>query len=749
MRLIRVFSPVVAATALACSVPAFAQKGPLNVIYVNGIRNTLEDMQDDWSRIQEVLNASQNHIGSAKRAFVVTGIWNPIGWTGKESGLKASKEDLKELFLLKTGEEDFADDFPKIVVPFNASASVDKDAAKRISAYLYDKNLLPGGTSLETNGLVFEDDMAATKKTILQLIQRVKTLQPAIVVPHSEGNLLANLAYASLVSDIGNDVSKTLRIVDVANTSAFSANRLNITHAKDAALFAAASCLSKTTLEKLPSTTGWTRTTPACPNSGLCDFTIASPPLGSPETLLCSVSHNFRDTYLSNTIVPVVDTQGVAFTPGADRFVDRFEDFVYAAAASIDAQTSGGTSGGPNSGGTASYATLYSFGLTANDGQLPTAFLQGSDGAFYGTTFTGGANGNCQIRPGYTNGCGTVFKITSAGLETVLYSFAAGMDGLAPSSLIQSSDGNFYGTTFAGGGGQNCQTGGAYPGCGTVFKVTPTGAETQLYKFDYSADDISPYLVAGSNGDFYGFTQGDANRTIPGYGTIFKITSAGVRTVLYTFTGGADGGNPSSLITGNDGNFYGTTAGWSGNDTSCSNAGSCGTVFKMTPAGSMTVLYSFVGVTYGTYPGSLIQSRDGNFYGITVSGGSCTSSNNQCGTVFKVTPAGVRTVLHTFGGVPDGATPSALIEANDGNLYGVTQRGGVSNCVYADGCGIVFMITKGGAETILHTFTGSPDGSLPVGLTQGKDGKIYGVANFGGQYSSGTVFKVDVGLPRP
>ena len=350
---------------------------------------------------------------------------------------------------------------------------------------------------------------------------------------------------------------------------------------------------------------------------------------------------------------------------------------------------------------------IYSFDANA-DGAGPRAnIIQGSDGNFYGTTYSGG-----------TGGSGTVFKITSAGVETILHSFAGGAtDGTLPTAgLIQGSDGNFYGTT--GNGGPT--------GEGTVFKITPGGIETVLHSFT-GGDGIGPSggLVQGSDGNFYGTTSGGG----PNFnGTVFKITPAGVMTTIHSFTGGTtDGSTANAMIQGADGNFYGTTlgGGTSGN----------GTVFKVTPAGVETVLYSFAGGSDGSEPqAALILAADGNFYGTTFQGG--VSGN---GTVFKITPAGLETVLHAFAGGTDGASPAAeLVQGTDGNFYGTTYNGGGNNL------GTAYKITPTGIETILHAFTSAgSDGNYPAGaLIQGTDGNFYGTNYSGGASNFGTVFKI-------
>ena len=352
--------------------------------------------------------------------------------------------------------------------------------------------------------------------------------------------------------------------------------------------------------------------------------------------------------------------------------------------------------------------TLYSF--AGSDGAQPTAGLvQGSDGNFYGTTSQGGASET-----------GTVFKITPSGTLTTLHSFAGGSDGEVPfAGLVQGSDGNFYGTTYLGGVNE----------FGTVFKMTPTGTLTSLYNFAASGGVLPVAgLVQGSDGNFYGTTTGGGANNA---GTVFEITPSGTLTTLYSFAR-SDGDDPyGGLLQGSDGNFYGTTTGGGASNGN-------GTVFKITPRGILTTLYSFAGSDGANPYAALVQGSDGNFYGTTAGGGA----SNGNGTVFKITPGGTLTTLHSFAG-SDGANPyAALVQGSDGNFYGTTQQGGANN-----GNGTVFKITPSGTLTSLYSFAGS-DGALPgAGLVQGSDGNFYGTTGGGGAYNDGTVFRL--GVVRP
>jgi uncharacterized repeat protein (TIGR03803 family) len=365
----------------------------------------------------------------------------------------------------------------------------------------------------------------------------------------------------------------------------------------------------------------------------------------------------------------------------------------------------------------ATESVLHSFGGPP-DGAGPVQLIQGSDGNFYGATSFGGDVGFYF---------GTVFKITPAGVETILYSFYQGVDGGQPAGLIQGADGNFYGTTTYGGAPGNVNS--ANPGKGVVFKLTPSGTETALYAFQGGTDAANPgALIQGSDGNFYGMTGRGGTA---GYGTVFKITPAGVETVLHSFQGGADGVSPAAgaaLLQASDGNFYGTTP--------TGGANGFGIVFRITPSGDESVLYSFKGGVDGSSPQStLIQGSDGDFYSTTVEGGTA-----GFGTVFKITPAGVETVLHTFPGGADGFYPGSLLQASDGNLYGTAGGGAFMS-------GTIFQITPGGVISPLYSFQGNPnpggapDGANPLSLILGRDGVFYGVTAIGGAANGGTVFK--------
>jgi len=290
--------------------------------------------------------------------------------------------------------------------------------------------------------------------------------------------------------------------------------------------------------------------------------------------------------------------------------------------------------------------TLYSFCAKSRcaDGSTPYGGLAlGSDGNFYGMTFTGGSLN-----------AGTIYKITPAGKLTTMHSFAFS-DGYNPyDALVLGSDGNYYGTTTFGGAHL----------AGNVFKMTPQGVVTNLHSFNTS-DGSEPEagLIQGTDGNFYGTTYTGGGPG--GYGTAFKITSAGVFTSLHSFNDNVDGAAVvPGLVEGNDGNFYGAA---SGGPTGY------GTIYSMTPTGTVTVLHNF-DVTDGDNANTLVLGTDGSFYGATIGGGA-----NGDGVVFQITPSGAYTVLHTFTGTDGDFIFAGPLQATDGNLYGTTQLGGAKN----------------------------------------------------------------------
>src|SRR5882672_528864 len=315
-----------------------------------------------------------------------------------------------------------------------------------------------------------------------------------------------------------------------------------------------------------------------------------------------------------------------------------------------------------------------------------------------------------------------VLAVTAAHAQiSVLYNFGSKSgDPLQPANsgiVAQGRDGNLYTTSVSGGTG---------PGSGTVFKITPGGTLKVLFNFD-NLHGSTPYggLTLGSDGKLYGTTD-TGNGCC---GVIFKITTTGNLTVIYTFQGGLDGGaSTTPPIQGRDGKFYGTSNG--------SLAAPYGTIYQVTAAGTFKTLYDF-DVTHGAYPQApLVQGTDGDFYGTTTNGGSGSSD----GEVFKITSKGVLTVLFPFDGVHGVSPFGPLIQAHDGNFYGTTFGGGANNF------GTVFRMTPAGVVTVIHSFNFNPDGGRPTaGLMQGTDGNFYGTTSDGGTLGFGTAFRLTPG----
>jgi uncharacterized repeat protein (TIGR03803 family) len=358
-----------------------------------------------------------------------------------------------------------------------------------------------------------------------------------------------------------------------------------------------------------------------------------------------------------------------------------------------------------------------------------------TDGAAPEAGLVEGLNGSLYgtTQQGGVNSAGTVFEITPAGTLTTLYSFCS-------VGVCADGDDPVAGLVVAANGDLYGTTpGGGANGAGTVFKITASGTLTTLYSFCSASactDGRHPItgLVLATNGDLYGTTEEDGAK---GGGTVFKITPSGTFTTLYSFcslSDCADGEEAWGLIQGTNGNFYGTTLGGGANNV--------GTVFEITAAGVLTTLHSF-DTTDGADPfAGLVQAANGDFYGTTYIGGA---SGN--GTVFKITPSGTLTTLHTFcseAECGDGANPyDGLVQGTDGNFYGTT---------YAEGAnfyGTVFEITPAGALTTLHSFDSADGEETRAGLVEDTNGILYGTTYAGGGDFNGTVFSLSVASLGP
>ena len=350
-------------------------------------------------------------------------------------------------------------------------------------------------------------------------------------------------------------------------------------------------------------------------------------------------------------------------------------------------------------------ASLYPLSGSVPEGGL----IFGQDGSIYGTTRLGGSNN-----------AGTIFRLTADGSFTSLFSFDT-TNGLAPQAgLLQGRDGSFYGTTSLGGANNS----------GTVFRFSTNGTIATLASFG-GTNGANPQcqLVMDRSGNLYGTApEGGPNFD----GTVFSVTTNGALTILVSFNL-ANGASPQGdgLAVGNDGNFYGTTADGGSNGF--------GTVFRMTPGGVLTSLFSFDSANGSAPEGGLVQGQDGCFYGSTSAGGISPGF----GTIFKITTNGALTTLFKFH-LADGQEPATrLIQANDGALYGTTLFGGPTNGLPASPSeGTVFRISTNGAFTSLLTFQGT-NGSGPLAsLVMGNDRNLYGTTTHGGPGGGGTIFRV-------
>ena len=352
---------------------------------------------------------------------------------------------------------------------------------------------------------------------------------------------------------------------------------------------------------------------------------------------------------------------------------------------------------------------LYNFSGSSDGGDPYATLIRDSAGNLYSTADYGG-----------TAFAGVVFKVAPNGVETVLYNFSGGADGAQPfSALVRDKAGNLYGTTTMGGSAN----------AGVVFRVDPAGAEAVLHNFVGGKDGTTPTggLLEDKAGNFYGTTsQGGTSNA----GVLFKIGAKGKYSILHTFTGATnDGKYPTytSLLMDSAGTLYGVTEeGGSANG---------GILYTFIKTGTLTILHSFMGGTTDgcNVLGTPFIDKNGNFYGTT---SSCGASG--LGTVWKVSANGDESVLHSFaGGTTDGEYPLAgvIVDAN-GNVYGNTETGGASNL------GTVYKISPGGTFTLVHSFAGT-DGKYPYGsFVRNAKGTLFGTALNGGTIGYGTVWKM-------
>ncbi|HEY1655859.1 MAG TPA: choice-of-anchor tandem repeat GloVer-containing protein [Candidatus Tumulicola sp.] len=414
---------------------------------------------------------------------------------------------------------------------------------------------------------------------------------------------------------------------------------------------------------------------------------------------------------------------------------------------------------------------LYAF-KSGSDGASPEAPLVAVGGMLYGTTENGGGATACA------GGCGTIFQVAPSGSNyKVLYVFKGGNDGELPAAGLLYHGGMLYGTTTRGGGATLCNNGYGI-GCGTIFRIAPSGSGYKiLYSFkSFSTDGAIPFAsLIASRAMLYGVTAyggGSGNGGI-GWGTVFKIAASGSGyKTLYSFQGDdtapESAGIPQGSLVINSGMLYGTSV---YSDGTCS----CGTIFQIAPSGSdYRVLYTFKGGKDGSNPTSGLVADGGMLYGTTALGGGATACSGGCGTIFQIAPSGsaysdargqiarptfgiapaVRQkqrnptlsdykLLYALKGGKDGAFVQAGLAANSGTLYGTTLYGGGTGCTSSStssGCGTVFKLSEtGGTEQVLGRFGGGSDGAFPYANLLVDGGMLYGTTLNGGGSTKCTI----------
>ncbi len=514
----------------------------------------------------------------------------------------------------------------------------------------------------------------------------------------------------------------------------------------------------------------------------------------NPATLLLGLDDNFYGiaTYGGDSNAPFGTAAGTIFRTDRNgnltnifvfTFPDRVPTFLVQGS---DGDLYGSELGGTNDDGaifriTTNGVLVWSFSFNGTNGYGPGWLTEANDGNFYGTT----AHGGGSYSPGVIGtGYGTIFRVTPGGSFTSLVD-CDGTNDDGPWAIVQGIDGNFYGNAYSGGTyGQGAifkltlpaspptnrfmltsvanfndslffnnefpengliqagdgmlygitQDGGTLS-LGSVFRTTLSGSLTILVSFN-GTNGMRPTAppTEAADGNFYGTTGGGGLGwpTNSGFGTIYRMDSNGVLTTLFPFdwTNGA-GGSVGGMAVGNDGALYGVTQSGGPNLTNV-NYGD-GTVFKITTNGDFTSLASFNG-TNGVYPLSIIQANDGNFYGITQLGG--IDDTDGFGTVFQMTPDGQINTLVRFNGT-NGYAPTGLMQASDGCLYGTTYAGGAFYTGGASGYGTIFKVTTNGDFTLLASFDGTNGSGFKGVLTEVCNGVFYGTAYSGGLYPNG------------
>ncbi|HEV3091722.1 MAG TPA: choice-of-anchor tandem repeat GloVer-containing protein [Candidatus Cybelea sp.] len=361
---------------------------------------------------------------------------------------------------------------------------------------------------------------------------------------------------------------------------------------------------------------------------------------------------------------------------------------------------------------TSSFKVLYTFKGGSGDGESPSGGLVNVNGTLYGTAVGAGSAGK-----------GVIFSVTPNGAEKILHAFQ-GDSGAKPEAGLIDVDGKLYGTTY-GGGHTSC-------GCGTVYRITTSGAYGVIHNFAGGSDGARPEGgLVDVNGTLYGTTNlgGGGTCTLEGdeegCGTIYSVTTNGTEKIIGTFADETAGEFPTAGLIAVHGSLYGTTS-EGGVDAQ-------GTLFRITTAGVKKVLHNFGAGSDGRGPQAALLSVKNILYGTTRGGGSLSERK---GTVFSMGLKGGENVLHSFSGPPDGSLPQAPLIDVDGLLYGTTPLGGAGS----SNLGTVFSITTTGTENVLHSFTGGPGGSYPSSGLIDLNGTLYGTTAGDGSANHGTVY---------
>ncbi len=378
------------------------------------------------------------------------------------------------------------------------------------------------------------------------------------------------------------------------------------------------------------------------------------------------------------------------------------------------------------------HRVLHSFGATAGDGEMPLAGLTLANGLLYGTTYAGGASGH-----------GAVYALNARDEERVVFSFPGGAEGAHPAAGLIEVHGALVGTTRSGGGAAACPA-----GCGSVIEVQADGSARALYDFRGGTDGAFPRgNLVEVNGNLYGTTTagGDA-----GLGTVFELEPSGVERIIHSFNGGSsDGAYPEAGLVVMNGALYGTTR-FGGPSRDCASIGpgfeGCGVVFAVELfSGAERVVHAFTGEADGAKPSGDLLAFDDALYGVTEHGGTGTRCGigkpGGCGTVFEIRRDRPERILYSFAGGNDGATPVGGLIAANGTLYGTTTAGGTGSAC-GGGCGTVFALSPLGVKRVLYNFGGLANGGRPTGELRDVNGSLYGTTREGGTSGKGTVFVV-------